>query len=73
MFEIDYSYWDGPSLVKRLKRKKGEPVQELLECCRLQLISSFQSLASIKANDLLMVIKDCIIPHKMTIAELEAL
>jgi hypothetical protein len=73
MFEVDYSYWDGPMVVKKLKRKKKETVKNLIEHCRLELIANFQSLASLTANDLLMVIKDSIIPHSMTIADVEAL
>lgn len=73
LFELDYSYWDGPLVVKKLRRKKKETIRTLLEVCRLELVSNFQNLASCPAEDMLLVIKDFIIPHKMTIADLEAL
>jgi hypothetical protein len=70
MFEIDYSYWDGPLLVKKMRRKKKELVKNLIEVSRLELVSNFQSLASCQAEDLIMVIKDFMVPHKMSIADI---
>jgi hypothetical protein len=45
----------------------------LLEVARLELIEDFQNLAQVEPKDLLLVIKDFIVPHKMCIAEIEAL
>lgn len=73
MFEIDYSYWDGPLLVKKMRRKKKESIKTLIEVCRLELVGNFQNLASCQSDDLIMVIKDLMVPHKMSIADIEAL
>lgn len=35
MFEVDYSYWDGPLVVKKLKKRKKESIKNLIEYCRL--------------------------------------
>ena len=71
--ELEYSYWDGPNVVKRLRRKKREEVVSFLEVCRLELIENFQQVASVESRDLLFVIKDFIAPHSMTLAHIELL
>ena len=73
LIELEYSYWDGPNVVKRLRRKKKEDVLSFLEMCRLETIENFQNLASVEAKDLLFVIKDFIAPHSITLAHIELL
>jgi len=70
---LEYQFWEGSQLIKKLRRKKKEKVKDFLEICRLELISSFKSLANLSADDLLLVIKDFIIPHEMALYEIEAL
>lgn len=28
--ELEYSYWDGPNVIKKIRRKKKETVKEIL-------------------------------------------
>jgi hypothetical protein len=73
LFELEYCYWDTNKIVKKLKRKKKEKIGDLLNICRLELIEHFQSLIKSSPEDLLFVIKDFIVPHSMSIYEVEVL
>jgi hypothetical protein len=72
-FELEYSYWDTNNVVKKLRKKKKEKIIDLLDICRLELIEHFQCLVKSSPEDLLFVIKDFIVPHNMTIYEVEVL
>ena len=48
-------------------------MEDLIEVCRLELIANFQNFASEEVKNLLMVVKDFIMPHKMSISQMEAL
>lgn len=60
-------------MIKKLRRKKKEKVKDLLEVCRIELISSFKELGQMNPSDLLFVMKDFIIPQEMALYEIEAL
>lgn len=60
-------------MIKKLRRTKKEKVKDLLEVCRIELVSSFKELAHETADELLFVMKDFILPHEMALYEIEAL
>ena len=66
---MEYSYWEGKDMVKKLRGKKKEKIIDLLEICRLEQISNFQSLAKVSADELMLVIKDFIAPHCLSVYE----
>lgn len=70
---MDYCYWDTTNIVKQLKRKKKEKCIDLLNLCRLELIEHFQALIKSEPEELLLVIRDFIVPHNMSIEEVEVL
>jgi hypothetical protein len=70
---MEYTYWDGINVVKKLRRKKRESIRELLEVSRIEIIENFQNVAAVEAKDLLFVIKDFIVPHEMSLADIELL
>jgi|JI6StandDraft_1071083.scaffolds.fasta_scaffold01887_7 hypothetical protein len=73
LFELDYCYWDTMNIVKKLKRKKKEKILDLLNICRLELLEHFQALIKSEPEELLFVIKDFIVPHNMSLYEVEVL
>ena len=70
---MEYSYWDGADVVKKLRRKKKEKIKDLMEVCRLELTSNNKSLVNMSASDFLFVVKDFIVPPEMALYEIEAL
>jgi len=35
LIELEYTYWDGPNVIKVVRRKKKENIREMLEKCRI--------------------------------------
>lgn len=59
---MEYSYWDGGDVVKKLRKKKKEAIKDILEVCRMELASNNKSLVNMTGSDFLFVINDFIIP-----------
>lgn len=64
--EVTYSFWDGTGHRHSVKCRKGDSIADFLERCRQQL----HQLRHLRADNLLYVKEDLIIPHHYTFYDL---
>lgn len=69
-FELNYSYWDGSGLRKKVTIKKGSSVETIMSACRLQLLHEVPELRAVSPSSLLLVVQGKIIPHALPLLDI---
>ncbi|KRW99734.1 hypothetical protein PPERSA_07811 [Pseudocohnilembus persalinus] len=68
--ELQYAYWDGFNVVKKLRVKQKTTIFDFIEMCRKNLLEEYPHLAKTKGINLIAVARDQLLPTKLSFYEI---